>query len=53
MQCDDLRTSIQDYMSDYMGYPEDKTEAHAEGLMNYLSERGWKIIDACGCVVSE
>lgn len=40
---DDLRTAIQDYLTDFGYTPVDKSEVVAEGLVDYLSERGWKI----------
>jgi hypothetical protein len=45
MMCDDLRTAIQDYLQDYCNIETEKTESLAEGLDEYLAERGWIITD--------
>ena len=42
---DNLRQAIQDYFLDHMDINESIVEDHAEGLYNYLGERGWDIID--------
>ena len=46
--CDELRTAIQDYMVETMNILPEKTEDLAEGLCDYLSERGWHIVDRLG-----
>jgi len=50
--CDDLRTAIMDYMKDYCMIEAEKTEELAEGLADYLSERGWKIVDLLGNILT-
>ena len=40
-----LRTAIQDYLEDWADIDIEKSEDIAEGLYDYLAERGWAIID--------
>lgn len=42
---DDLRTAIQDYLIDFSGCEMGKSEEVAEGLVDYLDEKGWTIVD--------
>lgn len=52
MMDDDLRTAIQDYLEDFCDTPQTASEVLAEGLGDYLGERGWGIVDQLGNKVS-
>jgi hypothetical protein len=43
---DEMRTTIQDFLCNIAHVQEDQSEDLAELLYDYLSERGYKIIDA-------
>lgn len=40
---DQLRTTIMDYFEQFTCIPLDRQEMHAEGLIDYLVERGYGI----------